>query len=87
MRWGIILIAIGIACYIVHAMLLNDFLRRNAPAVLARAPGMLSQRQRRVFLVRGATPRWVTLLGLPALPLVLLGIVLIAIAFLVTGLR
>jgi len=87
MHWGIILVAIGIACSIVHAMLLNDFLRRNVHEVLARDPGVPSQRPRRVFHVRGATPRWVTLLGLPALPLLLLGIVLIAISFLVTVLR
>ena len=87
MRWGIILVAIGIACSIIHAVLLNHSLRKHAPEVLARDPGMPSQRPRRVFLVRGATPRWVTLLGLPALPLVLLGIVLIAIACLVTVLR
>jgi hypothetical protein len=87
MRWGILLVAIGVACYIVHAILLNYFLRKNAPEVLARDPGMLSQRQSRVSLVRGVTLRWVTLLGLPAFPVVLLGIVLIAIAFLVTVLR
>ena len=87
MRWGIILVAIGIACYIVHAMLLNDFLRKNAPEVLARDPSMPSQRPRQVYLVRGATPRWVTLLGFSALPLLLLGIVRIAIACLVNVLR
>jgi hypothetical protein len=87
MRWGILLVAIGIACYIVHAMLLNHYLRKHAPEVLARDPGVPSQRPRQVYLVRGATPRWVTLLGLPAIPLFLLGIVLIAIAFLVTVLR
>ena len=87
MRWGILLVAIGIACYIIHAILLNDFLRKNAPEVLEGVPRAPSQRQRPVFLVRGATPRWVTLLGLPALPLLLLGIVLIAISFLVTVLR
>ncbi len=87
MRWGILLVAIGIACSIVHAMLLNDFLRKNAPDVLEGVPRAPSQRQRRVFLVRGATPQWVTLLGLPALPLLLLGIVLIAISFLVTVLH
>ena len=87
MRWGILLVAIGVACSMVHTILLNEFLRKNAPEVLARDPGVPSQRQRRVFLVREATPRWVTLLGLPALPLVLLGIGLLAIAFLVTVLR
>jgi hypothetical protein len=87
MRWGILLVAIGIACYIIHAILLNDFLRKNAPEVLARDLGVPSQRHSRVSLVRGVTPRWVTLLGLAALPLLLLGIVLIAIAFLVTVLR
>ena len=39
MRWGILLTALGVACYIVHAMLLNYFLRKNAPEVLARDPG------------------------------------------------
>jgi hypothetical protein len=87
MRWGIFLVAIGIACYVVHAMLLNYFLRKNSPDVLARDPSMPAQRPRPVLLVRGATPRWVTLLGLPTLPLLLLGIVLIAIACLVTVLR
>ena len=87
MRWGIFLAALGVACYIVHAILFNYFLRKNAPEVLVRDPGMPSQRQSRVSLVRGVTPRWVTLLGLPALPLFLLGIVLIAIAFLVKVLR
>jgi hypothetical protein len=87
MRWGIFLAALGVACYIVHAILLNDFLRKNAPEVLARDPGVPSQRPRQAYLVRGATPRWVTLLGLPALPLLLLGLVLIAITFLVTVLR
>jgi hypothetical protein len=87
MRWGIILVALGITCYMVHAILLNYFLRKNAPEVLEGVPRAPSQRHRRVFLVRGATPRWVTLLGLPALPLLLLGIVLIAISFLVTVLR
>jgi len=87
MRWGIILVAIGIACSMVHAILRNDFLRKNTPEVLARDPGVPSQRPRQVYPVRGATPRWTTLLGLPALPLLLLGIVLIAIAFLVTVLR
>ena len=84
MRWGIFLAVLGVACYIVHAVLLNYFLRKNASEVLEGVPRVPSQRQRRVFLVRGATPRWVTLLGLPALPLLLPGIVLIAIAFLVT---
>ena len=87
MRWGIFLAVLGVVCYIMHAMLLNYFLRKNAPEVLARDPGMPWQRQRRVFLVRGATPRWVTLLRLPALPLFLLGIVLIAVSCLVTVLR
>jgi len=87
MRWGIFLAVLGIARYMVHAILLNYFLGKNAPEVLARDPGVPSQRQSRVSLVRGVTPRWVTLLGLPALPLLLLGIVRIAIACLVNVLR
>ena len=53
MRWGIFLAALGVACYIVHAILLNDFLRKNAPEVLARDPGVPSQRPRQAYLVRG----------------------------------
>jgi hypothetical protein len=78
MRLGILLAALGVVCYIVYAMLLNNFLRKNAPDVLEGVLCAPLQRQRRVFLIRGATPRWVTLLGLPALPLWLLGSVLIA---------
>ncbi len=88
MRWGIILAVVGIACYIEHAVLLNRSLRKNAPEVLGGAPRAPSpHRQRRVHVVEGATPRWVTLLGLPALPLFLLGVILIAIAFLMKVLR
>jgi hypothetical protein len=78
---------LGVACYIIHAVLLNHYLRKHAPEVLARDPGVPSQRQSRVYLVQGVTPRWVTLLGLPAIPLFLLGIVLIAVSCLVTVLR
>ena len=56
MRWGILLVAIGIACYMVHAILLNHYLRKHVPDVLARDPGVPSQRQSRVSLVRGVTP-------------------------------
>ncbi len=88
MRWGIILTVLGIACYVVHTVLLNRSLRKNAPEVLGRAPRAPSpHRQRRVHVVEGATPRWVTLLGLPAIPLFLLGVILIAIAFLMKVLR
>jgi hypothetical protein len=88
MRLGIILAVIDMACYVVHAVLLNYYLRKNAPEVLGRAPHAPSQhRQSRVHVVEGAAPRWVTLLGLPALPLFLLGIVLIAVSFLVKMFR
>ena len=84
MRWGILLAVLGVACSIVHAILLNHYLRKHVPEVLARDPGVPAQRPRQVYLVRGAPPRWVTLLGFSALPLLLLGIVRIAIACLVT---
>jgi hypothetical protein len=41
MRWGIVLAVIGIACYIMHAILLNDYLRKNAPEILERDPVVL----------------------------------------------
>ena len=88
MRWGIILAVLGRACYIGHTVLLNRSLRKNTPEVLGGAPHAPSpHRQRRVHVVEGATPRWVTLLGLPAIPLFLLGVILIAIAFLMKVLR
>ena len=87
MRWGILLAALGVACYIVHTILLNFSLRKNVPEMLARDSHAPSQRPRQVYLVRGATPQWVTLCGLPALPLLLLGIVLIALSFLIKVLR
>jgi hypothetical protein len=88
MRLGIILAVIGIACYVIHAVLLNYYLRKNAPEVLGRAPRAPSQhRQGRVHMVEGAAPRWVTVLGFPALPLFLLGIVLMAISFIVKMFR
>ena len=88
MRWGIILAVIGIACYIAHAVLLNLYLRKHAPEVLGRTPRTRSQHgENRVYVVEGVTPRWVTLIGIPAVPLFLLGVALIAISFLVKVLR
>jgi hypothetical protein len=44
MRWGIFLVVLGVACYIVHTILLNDFLRKNAPEVLEDVPRAPLQR-------------------------------------------
>ncbi len=88
MRWGIFLTAIGIACYIMHAILLNYYLRKNAPEILERDTHAPSQRQGRVHLVGDTeVPRWVILLGLPAIPLFLTGIVLLAVLFIIKVLR
>jgi hypothetical protein len=43
MRWGIFLAVLGIVCYIVHAVLLNHYLRKHVPEVLARDRGVPSQ--------------------------------------------
>src|SRR5262245_914458 len=87
MRWGILLAALGVVCYIVPAVLLNRYLQKHVPEVLARDPGVPSQRQSRASFVRGVTPRWVTLLGLPAIPVFLLGIAFIAVSCPVAVLR
>jgi hypothetical protein len=36
MRWGILLVAIGIACYIIHAVLLNHYL--HIPSLFVVTP-------------------------------------------------
>ena len=87
---GMILAGMGVGCYVVHTMLLNYYLRKHAPERRVPAPRSSAQRKQRhgvTYLVvdtsTGVLPLWVALLGLPAIPLFLLGVFLMVVAFMV----
>ena len=83
MLWGAILVLIGVICYVVHAVLFNHYLRKNAPELLEYKS--TSRRKSRILIVdseAGITPQWIALIGIPAFPLFLLGMLIVIVAFL-----
>ena len=81
---GLLAIGIGISLYIAHAIIYNYFLRKNSPEVFHDIPqsGRSKQRNKKatIVVVNSQTPGWVILLGLPSMPLLLLGILITVVA-------
>ncbi len=80
---GLAISGFGLVLYVVSAILLNYYLRRNRPDVLeqldSKSGGRKKQkrnkdREVRVVVTENATPGWVALLGFPAIPMFLVGI-------------
>lgn len=89
MYFGFALIAIGIIWYIAHAIIYNHYFAKNVPDVLypkskKANPKNKKRGQVTVIVTEGVTPGWVALLGVPPIPIFLLG-VLITIVFVVIG--
>jgi hypothetical protein len=86
-RIGILFTSIGIILYIVHAIIYNRFLRKNHPEIFddSLRPRHSRKRSKKVsvVVVSGQTPAWVMLLGIPAIPLFLLGIVITIVALII----
>ena len=85
MLWGILIVAAGIVCYGVHAVLLNHYLRKNAPEVLDRES--TSRQKGKVVVLDSVSPPWVALIGVPAIPLFLSGVVVILVTLILRLLR
>ena len=90
MFWGVIIAGIGLVLYIVNTILLNHFLGKNSPEMVK--PGRSKRiRQERKIRIEAITdddaPRWVILMGFPSIPLFVLGILVVIIAFVFRLLR
>ncbi len=85
MYFGIIVIIIGILWYITYMVIYNYYLRKNAPDLL-QSPSANScskgrkDRNVRVVITEGLTPGWVALVGIPPIPIFLLGLLITIVA-------
>ena len=74
----------GLALYIIHTILLNHFLGKNAPEMTKSGRSKGNQKERKIRIEAVSyddVPRWVILIGFPSMPLFLLGILIVIIAF------
>jgi len=90
---GLAISGFGVVLYIVSAVLLNYYLRKNRPDILEHGnskKGSSRKKQKgskkgeiRVVITENATPGWVALLGVPAMPVFLIGIVVIILSLVI----
>ncbi|MCP4542887.1 MAG: hypothetical protein GY832_37680 [Chloroflexi bacterium] len=87
MKLGLVLIAASIIWYIIHVVIYNHYLRKNNPGLFGNVPKKGSGKKRvkgiEIVNTSGQTPAWVMLLGLPPMPLFLLGVAITIVAFIV----
>jgi hypothetical protein len=88
---GITLIIIGIVWYLAHMEIYSWYLRKNRPEIFdeslrKRTPHKQSGKVT-IIVTNGQTPGWITLFGLPPLPLFLIGIFLTIVALIVNAFR
>ena len=88
MKIGLIIIVVSIIWYIVHAIIYNHFLQKNNPEIFNEAErqrvGKRKNKEVQVVMTSGETPAWVMLLGMPPIPLFLLGILITIIGFIIS---
>ncbi len=87
MKFGLILIAISVVWYIVHMVIYNHYLQKNSPGIFddvaQTGDGKKREKKVTVVMTSGTTPAWVMLLGMPPIPLFLIGIAITVIAFVI----
>jgi len=93
---GLAISGIGLVLYITHTILYNHYLRKNRPDVLEqldskRGGSRMGQkgnkeREVRIVITESGTPGWVILLGFPAMPIFLVGIVVTILSLVIKAL-
>jgi hypothetical protein len=86
---GLALIIISIVWYLVHMEIYNRYLRKYRPEILDGSLGKRIPHKQggkvTVIITTGKTPAWITLFGLPPLPLFLIGILLTIVGLIVNA--
>lgn len=90
---GLVISGSGMILYIVSAILLNYYLHKSELDVLKQSSarsGDSRKKQKgdkskevRIVVIENATPGWTALLGLPAIPLFLIGIAVIILSLVI----
>jgi uncharacterized membrane protein len=87
MKIGLLVIAISVVWYIVHAVIYNYYLQKNNPGLFDEIPSKSSSQKRdevNFVVTSGKTPSWVALMGMPPIPLFLIGILITVIGFIIS---
>lgn len=81
MKRGVMLIGLGILAHVASALLTGWFIERKMPGLLEMSAKLPPDADGELLWEKtagkGIVPRWVSLVGLPAIPLFLLGVVLL----------
>ena len=90
---GLVISGYGAVLYAVSAVLFNHYLRKNRPDVLERfdsKSGGSRKKQKgdngkeiKIVITENATPGWVAILGIPAMPLFLVGVAVIILSLII----
>ena len=87
MKIGLLVIAISVVWYIVHAGIYNYYLQKNNPGLFDEIPSKSSSQKRdevNFVVTSGKTPGWVALMGMPPIPLFLIGILITIFGFIIS---
>jgi len=91
MKLGLIIIAVSVVWYIVHTVIYNYFLRKNNLGLFddetKKHGGKKGQKEVTVVMTSGQTTAWVMLLGMPPIPLFLIGVLVTIIGAIVSLFR
>jgi len=90
---GLAITGFGVILYIISTVLLNYYLQKNRPDVLehfdSKSGGSRKQQNEnrdkevRIVVTENATPGWIALLGVPAIPLFLIGVAVIILSLII----
>ena len=82
MTLGFILIVVGIFLYIFNVVLIRSFLKKGVPEILDdKSKDYHGNYLWEHTAGTGVVPKWVSLIGLFAIPIFILGLILIIISF------
>ena len=86
---GLFLIGIGIIWYIVHAVIYNRFLGKHHPEIFDDnlQPRRSGKRNKTLTVVvtDNQTPAWIMILGIPPIPIFLIGIVITIVTLIINA--
>ena len=86
---GLFLIGISIIWYIVHAVIYNRFLGKHHPEIFDDnlQPRRSGKRKKTLTVVvtDNQTPAWIMILGIPSIPIFLIGIVITIVTLIINA--
>jgi hypothetical protein len=84
---GLVISGVGVILYIVSAVLINYYLRKNRPDILNQADSKSANsrkgRKAKIIITQNANPGWVSFLSFLSMPMVIIGIGVIILSLII----